>query len=586
MIDFSFLGEKPPAREVSIDHETLRIFAKEVDAALIVADRDCRVIYLNPTAERLTEVANKIAGGRRVSEVFSAVLTSSTDGAKERGESLSVLDHGNIHFDSATLRTLSGKVHSIKGQIVAIPTPERGGETLIIFHDVGALRRAENALIYRSAYDPLTGLLNRREFIRRLDKLVDLDPATQPHILLYLDLDQFKIVNATCGHLAGDRLLRQVSELLHHHVRSTDILGRLGGDKFGIALESCSLGDGRRIADQILWAVQSLRFVWDGKNFATGVSIGMVAMQTTDIDVVSWLRDANAACYAAKDEGRNHVHLLGERDAESRHHAGGMNALAMVHNAIAHDRFLLYAQPIMPLADSSRDLPHMEVLLRLLDERGDIVLPGVFLPAAERYQQMPLIDRWVITHTFSMLQRLGISTNYIFAINLSGQSISRIDFLQFVIESLDQFGIPPQNLCFEITEGVAITNIEQAGGFMSVLGARGCLFALDDFGVGMSSLSYLRRLRIDYLKIDGSFIRNLANDSINTAMIRAIQTVAHMLGVKTIAECVETASDIQPLRAMGIDLVQGYLIAQPMPLEELCQLDFTEMDIAIYDCAA
>lgn len=566
-----------------VHRDTQRVIPGVIEESLIATDRDGRVTYLNPPAERLTEFSNDTARGRLLSEVFAPVSDGPNQTVLKINESLLARGLDECRFNGAVFQAPSGKCHYVTGKAIPIRETDGVHRVLVIFRDASALKCAEQELIFQSTHDLLTGLLNRREFARRLDKLIDLDPLSQSHILLYLDLDEFKIVNATCGHIAGDDLLCQVSSILKSQVRSGDFLARLGGDEFGVLLEGCGVGEGRRIADQIRWSIQDLRFVWEGKSFAIAVSIGMVTVEPHNGDVVSWFRDADAACYAAKDEGRNQVHLFGDDEVDLLHHTGQMRALGMLHDAIAHDRLLLYAQPIIPLIESAQDLPHMEILLRMLDEQGNIILPGKFLPTAERYHQMPLADRWVVTRTFSILKRLCISNNYIFAINLSGQSIGRSDFLHFVIESLDEFDINPQNLCFEITEGAAIHDVEHAMEFMSVLRARDCRFALDDFGVGVSSLAYLRRLPIDYLKIDGSFIKNLSNDPINAAMVRAIQTVARVTGVKTVAESVETASDLRLLKEIGIDLAQGYLIAKPMQMEELCQLDFTGMDMTVDD---
>jgi diguanylate cyclase (GGDEF)-like protein/PAS domain S-box-containing protein len=587
MNDFSVEKESAFSANVELpDHvhqEARRLIPTLIDQAVIIADGDGRVTYVNPIAERLTEFTDSQARGRLLCEVFMPV-TDDLDGTeKGRSDIVTNSDGDEYRFDSSTFRTPSGKQYCVQGRAVPIKQLDGIDRTLVIFRDVGALRRAERGLIYRSTHDLLTGLLNRGEFVRRLDELVDTERTDQAHVLLYLDLDEFKIINATGSHLAGDELLRQVGGILQCHVRGSDMVARLGGDEFGVLLEHCSTGEGRRIADQIRWSIQDLKFAWDAKSFAVGVSIGMVEVEPHQGDVSTWLRDADTACYAAKEEGRNQVHLFGSDAMEREHHAGRMKALAMLHDAIANDRLLLYAQPIVPLLESPLELPHMEILLRMVDEHGNIILPGAFLPAAERHHQMPLIDRWVVTHTFSVLKRLCISDSYIFAINLSGQSIGRIDFLHFVIESLDQFDINPKNLCFEITEGAAIGNVDHAEGFMSVLGARGCRFALDDFGVGMSSLAYLRRLPIDYLKIDGSFVKNLSADPINGALIRAIQAVARTTGVKTVAECVETTADLRLLQEIGVDLVQGYLIAEPMQMEMLCQLDFTELDVSAID---
>lgn len=569
---------------LEVDNQILRQALAAIGEAVFATDRHGCIRYINPAAAGLVGYGQDEALGRKLNNVLSL-----SDGVQPIAipelSSLETRASTKFHLPEDTvLESLSGRKYQVNGVIV--PSLDMRGTIsgmVAVLSDMSSLRQVEEKLVFQATHDALTGLVNRGEFEQRLRALLDRDEPESCSVLLYLDLDEFKIINDTCGHVAGDALLRQINDILRIRIRQTDTLARLGGDEFGVLLENCPVGEGQRIAELICWAIQDLNFEWEGKSSRTSVSIGMVPIQRWNRDATSLMRDADSACFAAKEAGRNQVHVFGESDRELGQHAGQMFALSTLHNAVAHNQFTLYAQPIIPTTSVTGELAHLEILLRMHDQQGNIVLPGAFLPAAERHHQMPLIDRWVVSSTLDLLNRLQISNRYTFAINLSGQSIGRSDFQHFVMETLDQKHIDPRHICFEITEGAAITNLNHADSFITVMRALGCRFALDDFGVGMSSLTYLRRLPIDYLKIDGSFIRNIAFDPINDAMVRAVQHVARVTGVKTIAESVESVTDLRVLQEIGIDLVQGYLIAEPMPLEELCELDFTELERPLSD---
>lgn len=547
--------------------------------ALFAADSLGQIRYLNVAASEMVGCCNDDLLGRNLRDVLNL-----HDG--EQPITIPILA-APAKFrlpEHASLESLNGKKYQVEGMIAACQDASGAmNGTVVALRDVSALRAVEEKLLFQASHDALTGLLNRREFAQQLRALVDRIAPNDSSVLLYLDLDDFKIVNNTCGHAAGDALLCQIGDLLSARIRKTDILARFGGDEFVMLLENCPVGEGQRIAELIRWAVQDLNFEWEGRSSRTSISIGVVPVILGNQDVISLLRDADSACYAAKGAGRNQVHVFRESDREPSQHAGQMLVLSTLHHAIAHNQFTLYAQPIVPATLAKGELAHLELLLRMHDQQGKIVLPGAFLPAAERHHQMPLIDRWVITNTFDLLNRLGIANQYTFAINLSGQSIGRDDFQHFVMESIDQSGIDPHHICFEISESAAILDLGYANNFLTNMHEMGCQFALDDFGVGMSSLSYLKNLPIDYLKIDGNFVRNIAAEPINHVMVSAAQQVARVAGVKTIAKSVENVTDLTVLRGIGIDFVQGYLIAQPMPLEELCVLDFTELERPLND---
>lgn len=369
--------------------------------------------------------------------------------------------------------------------------------------------------------------------------------------MLYLDLDQFKVINDTCGHSAGDEMLRQVTAILHTQLRTRDTLARLGGDEFGVLLEHCPLEEAMRVANDLRRAVQDFRFVRQGKYFTLGLSIGLVSVTESDGSLEAVLGAADQACNAAKDGGRNRVHVFQLEDPAMAQRHGDMQWVPRIQSALAEGRFRLYSQPIVALAS---DLPcgeWGEILLRLIDEQGKIILPEAFMPAAERYDQMYAIDRWVIGETIKVLRAKPLEappTRY--AINVSGQSVGNEDLLEFVTEQLD--GIAPGRLCFEITESAAISNLRVAGKLISTLKEKGCCFALDD-GCGLSSFAYLKTLDVDYLKIDGGFVRNMTENPVDRAIVEATHQVSRALDLKTIAESVENETTLQALKAMGID---------------------------------
>ena len=413
----------------------------------------------------------------------------------------------------------------------------------------------------------MTGLINRREFDGRLNHaLQSARDGDATHALLYVDLDQFKVVNDTCGHSAGDRLLRDVTALLQQHVRSADLIARLGGDEFGILVQHCSLEQATRIADQIRQAVRDYRFSWEQHTASIGASIGVVAITHDSESVASLLSAADIACYAAKDAGRNRVHVYDSGAASGRHRE--MYWVSRVTRAVDEGRLELYTQPIIATrADSPRLPPFQELLVRLRDDDGELVLPGEFIPAAERYNIIGAIDRWVLESTVARLRQYlaaGLEVPLL-SINLSGTSICERNFLDFVLTLVEDPAIG-EHLCFEITETAMIAGMTQIVYFMQEVRKRGCRFALDDFGTGLSSFHYLKKLPIDFLKIDGQFVGGLSDDPVDRSMIEAISKVAGALGIATIAEHVESAEALQRLTLLGIDFAQGYHLARPEPL--------------------
>ncbi len=442
-------------------------------------------------------------------------------------------------------------------------------------------------LSYQASHDMLTGLVNRREFEFRLERaLGSAKNHGRTHVLCYLDLDQFKIVNDTCGHSGGDELLRQLTLLLHAKVRERDTLARLGGDEFGVLLENCSLETARDIAELLRQLVQDYRFVWNNKSFAVGVSSGLVVLNEESESVASVLSAADAACYAAKDRGRNCIHIYEPADSELLRRREEMQWVTRITRALEENRFVLYAQTIQPLGVQSESGMHFEILIRMLDEnKVEMILPMAFIPAAERYNMMKNIDRWVISNAFIFLSDMILSSPAgainTYSINLSGASLSDESFLDFIKLQFDQQKVSPHNICFEITETAAILNLSVATEFMSELKKIGCRFSLDDFGSGLSSFSYLKNLPVDYLKIDGTFVKDMAEDPIDYAMVQSIHNIGHVMGLKTIAEFVENITVLNMLKDIGVDYAQGHWIGAPTPIHKQYSDDIPASDAVL-----
>ena len=459
--------------------------------------------------------------------------------------------YGEIIWVRATLRLLG----------------ENGTSSILIScEDISETKILSQQLEYQAKHDSLTGLINRAEFERRLRRILSADVPEGEHALCYLDLDQFKVINDTCGHLAGDELLRRISYLLSTVVRKRDTLARLGGDEFAVLLEHCPMEQAKRVANELLDAIQSLSFVWEGKRFNVGVSIGLVPMQGDEGNLSDMLSAADEACYAAKDAGRNRVHIYHPDDVELSKRRGEMQWVGEINRALEEDSFCLAVQPMMYLGGDTdvQIQSHCEFLLRMRDEENNIIMPGAFLPAAERYNLSPKLDRWVVENAFGwLLSHPEKTENLNCSINLSGLSLGEADFLDFLLAQFEHGGISPEKICFEITETAAIANLGNAIKFINALKEIGCFFALDDFGAGLSSFTYLKNLPVDYLKIDGSFVRDILKDPIDFAMVRSINEVGQVMGKKTIAEFVENDETLEALKEIGVDFAQGYGIGKP-----------------------
>jgi diguanylate cyclase (GGDEF)-like protein len=420
-------------------------------------------------------------------------------------------------------------------------------------------------LAYHASHDALTSLVNRLEFENRLKHALHTAASQgRQHVVMYLDLDQFKIVNDTCGHAAGDQLLRQVSSLLKQLVREGDSLARLGGDEFGVLLENCPMQEAIRIADELRQCIGDFRFVSEGRSFSIGASIGVVHIADGSFSLTDVLSAADAACYMAKEKGRNRVQVYRPHDSEVSMRRGEMEWVSRLQRALEEGRFALYSQEIIPIKGQAPRGSHHELLVRMLDEHGMVIPPMAFIPAAERYSMMPLVDQWVIQNAFTTISSLGPECGT-FAINVSGTSIGDERFLEFVREQFRRYKMPPKTICFEITETAAIANFDKAARFFGEMKSLGCLFSLDDFGAGMSSFGYLKHFPVDFIKIDGSFVKDVANDPVDLATVRAINDVGHAMGKRTIGEFVDGEAGLLALREIGVDFAQGNWISPPTP---------------------
>ncbi|HEY1873464.1 MAG TPA: EAL domain-containing protein [Steroidobacteraceae bacterium] len=538
--------------------------------AIIATDRDGRITYMNPAAEQLTGTAADTAAGKLLEEIVS--LVDETDRRVLSDPVHQALTSGaavNLSRRALMLSRGNGSERSI--ELSASPIRNSAREltgAVVMLHDVTEMRGLTRQMSYQATHDALTGLVNRREFERRLEEAIESGHRGDgQHVLAYLDLDHFKLVNDTSGHLAGDSMLREVAKLLRDAVRDSDTVGRIGGDEFGILLVGCPLDKARQIADDVTRAVGDHRFVWRDKIYNVGASIGLVEISRESGTLEELLAAADTACYVAKKQGSGRVVVYSARDEALARHTGEIQWLQRLQSALKENRFHLYYQVIVPAHEEDGG-PAMEVLVRLQDESGHDLLPAEFMRAAERYRIMGLVDRWVVQTTLAALGRgaIAVEPRHSVAINISGQTLGDAQFLEFVVECLDSTGVTPGQVCFEIAESAVIANLDHARRFVGVLHGMGCQFALDDFGSGVGSFSNLKTLPLDYLKIDGSFIRNLARDSVNQAMVTAMIKLARTLNFKVIAEQVEDSAAEEAARRMGVDYLQGYAIGRPQPL--------------------
>lgn len=552
--------------------ERVQVTLESIGDAVITTDAKGHVDYLNPVAEILTGWTLESARGAPLPKVFRIIneynrepVTDPVTRCLAEGCIVGLANHTvliNRHGQEFAIEDSAAPIRDANNQVLG---------AVLVFHDVSEQRRLQKEISHQAQHDALTGLFNRYEFEHRLQQVIEMAQSQDSeHALCYLDLDQFKVVNDTCGHAAGDALLQQLSVLLESKIRQCDTLARLGGDEFGVLLEHCSLANAKSIANTLRQAVEDFSFSWQEQRFRVGVSLGLVRVDAMSTSVANILQAADNACYVAKDSGRNRVHVYLEHDEMLAQRYGEMKWVSRIQKALEEDRFELYAQPIFPLNERVADSLHCELLLRMKEEDGKVSLPGAFIPAAERYNLAVAIDRWVVSHAFlwlathsNVLERLALIT-----INLSGQSIGDQFFHAYVVKQLDDTGIPAKKICFEITETAAIANLADATRFMQTLKSRGCRFSLDDFGSGLSSFGYLKALPVDFLKIDGSFVKDIVDDPIDLAMVRSINEIAQLLNKETIAEYVENDEILNQIRTMGVDYGQGYGLGRPLSLSD------------------
>jgi diguanylate cyclase (GGDEF)-like protein/PAS domain S-box-containing protein len=553
------------------DSTAYQLALNSLHEAVITTDLEGRITYINPAAERLTATAADQAAGRTLEEIVGLVDETDrrllTDPVRQALSSGAAVTLGRR---ALLISRANASEHSI--ELSATPMRAPAGEqvgAVILLHDVSEQRGLARQMSYQATHDALTGLVNRREFERRLEEAIEIGHRGDgQHVLCYLDLDRFKVVNDTSGHLAGDSMLREVAKLLRDAVRDSDTVGRLGGDEFGMLLMGCPLEKARQIADDVCRAVGDHRFVWRDRIFNIGVSVGLVEISRESGTLEELLTAADSACYVAKKQGSGRVAVYSARDEALARHTGEIQWLQKLQSALKESRFQLFYQPIVPAYGTNGGGPAMEVLVRLQEANGHQIPPAEFVRAAERHRLMGLVDRWVVQTTLAALGRgaIPVSSDRCVAINISGQTLADTQFLEFVVECLDSTGVTPAQVCFEISETAVAANLDHARRFVGVLHGMGCQFALDDFGSGVGSFSNLKILPMDYLKIDGSFIRNLGHDSVNQAMVTAMIKLARTLNFRVIAEQVEDSAALEAARRMGVDFVQGYAIARPQPL--------------------
>lgn len=543
---------------------TEQLFHNSPDA-IVLLDCDDRVVSMNQSFCELFRLSPENTLGRHLND-----LIVPPDRVEEaRALSSHVVSQRVVSEETVRQRSDGSRVVvSILGYPVLLDGEVTG--IYAVYRDVTERRRIADELAFHASHDPLTGLINRRQLSDTCRELINDAVAGSRHAFLYIDLDQFKLVNDTCGHVAGDQLLIEVAKVFRRSLRDSDVVGRLGGDEFAIVLRNCALGDAGRIAEKLIRSIRELRFEWEGQTYLIGASIGVAAIDRTVPNFTALMSRADAACYFAKEHGRNRYHVYREDDTDLKRVEGEMSWAVKLQQAIEQDRFELFAQIMQPLAEpyAARARKHLELLIRYREPDGTLVPPGAFIPAAERYSLMPQIDRWVISRAFDMLAAIRGELP-VASINLSGLTFVDPGLIEFVRDEFGRTGIPSTAVCFEITETAAITNLDSAKRFIERMREMGVMIALDDFGSGMSSFNYLKSLPIDLLKIDGSFIRELDRNPVDYSMTEAINRLGHLLHVRTVAEFVESNEILDKLRVIGVDFAQGYAIHRP----ELWKID-------------
>lgn len=558
------------ASALQMEKERAQITLESIGDGVITTDVGGAITYLNPAAEQMTHWKTDQAAGLPLAALFNLLDENDQKDSTILIENILSGKLAGGSENSKLIQRLDGSTVSVALVGSPIRTEGKISGAVLVLHDMTQERQYIANLSWQATHDALTGLANRREFEYRLElALAGLAHQPARHAVMFLDLDQFKLVNDTSGHAAGDELLRHICAVLQQGIREGDTLARLGGDEFGILLENCTPEAAEKIAEGLRQAVESLHFVWKGRPFMTTVSVGLVHVSNTPTTLEASLRAADMACYMAKEKGRNRVQIYHDDDSELSTRFGEMAWIQRLHMALEENRFCLYSQEIARLGrDGGPGDGHVEILLRLRDESGRLILPDSFIPAAERYGMMTTLDRWVVQNVFKIISEC-LSDNHrsgpmaVCAINLSGSSIGDDAFLEYLRQQFQIYAIPPELICFEITETSAIANLGSAIRFINELKSLGCRFSLDDFCAGMSSFAYLKHLPVDFLKIDGSFVKDMLDDPVNRAMVEVINHIGHVMGKQTIAEFVESHQIEQALLEIGVDYAQGYVIERP-----------------------
>ncbi|MEH6357713.1 MAG: EAL domain-containing protein [Pseudomonadales bacterium] len=559
--------DRTAQHETLLSLQKLSMAVENSPNVVFVTDREGSIEYANP---RFVEVT-----GFSAEEVIGEnprILNSGTNDTELYENLWSELLIGNQWGGEFQNRRKNGELYWARQNIAPI-----FGKSNVITHfvtiqeDVTESRRIHELNVYHATHDMLTGLINRYEFERRLERVVDTaKQCGTTHGMCFVDLDQFKIINDTCGHVAGDELLRQLATALSEKLRVRDTLARIGGDEFAVLMEHCNSEQAIRVAESVHQIIKQFVFFWEGHRFTIGCSVGLARIDQYTTDASEVLKRADAACYMAKEQGRNRIHIYSEDDESLVRREGEMQWVNVLKRALDQDDFVLYAQIIETTAGGVRETSY-EILVRLTAEDGTLVPPGSFLPAAERYNLSAPLDRWVIEHTLAWLELNleNLGRIHHFAINLSGQSLGDEQFLSYLQNRLRETSIPAGIICFEITETAAIANLSTARQFITALRDYGCRFSLDDFGSGLSSFAYLKNLPVDYLKIDGMFVKDILEDPIDEAMVKSINDIGHVMKMETVAEFVENDAIRERLKDIGVDFVQGYGVGIPMPLDEI-----------------
>jgi diguanylate cyclase (GGDEF)-like protein/PAS domain S-box-containing protein len=545
---------------------------------IIATDNERKIQFLNPVAEEITGWKEAEAQTKSIENLISIIDENTNSIIQLPAVDTPITKKSIFYFKNAVVKNRNGDKIPVEGTIASIRDSEKKVEGQVIaIRDVTQLREMSDKISYQASHDALTGLYNREAFSQSLKGMINsANKENRQHALIYLDLDQFKLINDTIGHAAGDELLLETTGIMKSVFRSSDVCARLGGDEFGVLLSDTDQDMAYVIAQRLHNRLSERRLIWDKTAFNIHSSIGLVTIDTASEDIHSVLAAADDACYIAKDEGGRRIRVYKTSDSTFKKRRGEMQWVTRLTRALEEDRFELFYQNIIPISQAAKEtrMEKFELLIRMVDEEGNIIPPADFLPAAERYNMMPSIDRWVINTAMGMYNKVAsqngtVGKRMIFTINLSAESMADEHFLEFIQNQIKSHGVKPSDFCFEITETVTISNMTTASKFIHELKALGCTFALDDFGSGFSSFNYLKNMPVDYLKIDGSFIKDMDENAVNSAMVEAINNLGHVMGIKTIAEFVRNRQILDRLKDLGIDYAQGYEISKPQSLKEL-----------------